>query len=68
MEITVCGLWTASPAVQLPQAILNLQRIAFPGSPDDRIGKQYESTAKGVTKGAKAAAWIANNSSSCAVM
>lgn len=67
MEVTVCGLYTTSAPVEMPQPILNLQRLTFPGSPIDKVGKQCEAGANGMTKGANIASWLANFPS-CVVM
>ena len=68
MQIQVCGLHTSSSPIDLPTQLLNMSKITFPGTPGDRMGKRYESTAKGVQKGAKVATFVANNSSSCMIM
>lgn len=68
MKVTVCGLWIVSPTIELPQPVLNVHRITFPGSPDDRIGRKYESMAIGMTDGPKGVASIAKNASCCGIM
>ncbi|KAF6220031.1 hypothetical protein HO133_003856 [Letharia lupina] len=68
MQIQVCGLHTSSPPIELPTQLLNMSKITFPGTPGDRIGSEYKSTAKGVRKGAKVATFVANNSSNCMIM
>lgn len=61
MQVQVCGLYNTSPPIELPQPILNVQRIIFPGTPDDRMGRKYE-------KGAKAVGFVGNCASSCVLM
>ncbi|KAF6232150.1 hypothetical protein HO173_009533 [Letharia columbiana] len=68
MQVQVCGLHTSSPPIELPTQLLNMSKITFPGSPGDRIGREYEPTAKGVQKRAKAATFVAINSSNCMIM
>ncbi|KAL9064741.1 MAG: hypothetical protein Q9161_008670 [Pseudevernia consocians] len=68
MQVQVCGLHTSSPAIELPTQLLNISNITFPGTPGDRMGRKYESTAKGVQKGAKVATFVANSLSSCMIM
>ena len=68
VQVEVCGLYTSSLPIELPTQLLNTSKITFPGTSGDRMGRKYESTAKGVQKGAKVATFVANNSLNCMIM
>lgn len=68
MQVQVCGLHTSSPVIELPTQLLNMSKITFLGTPGDRMGRKYESTAKGVQKGTKVTTFVADSLSNCMIM
>ncbi|CAF9933380.1 hypothetical protein IMSHALPRED_009333 [Imshaugia aleurites] len=68
MQVQVCGLYTSSPPIDLPTQLLNMSKTTFPGTPEDKMGRESEPIAEGVKRGANVANVVATNPSRCTMM